>query len=52
MSKKILIANRGESVRAAGVSAKPNRTKSLSAKTNCSLRAAHAGELPAEATHV
>jgi hypothetical protein len=42
MFKKILIANRGENGRAAVVSAKPN----------CMVRAAHAGEFPAEQTHV
>jgi hypothetical protein len=38
MFKKILIANRGENGRAADVSAKPN----------CMVREAHAGEFPAE----
>ena len=42
MFKKILIANRGENDRAAGVSAQPNRV----------VRAAHAGEFPAEMNHV
>jgi hypothetical protein len=42
MFKKILIANRGENGRAAAVSAKPN----------CMVRAAHAGEFTAESSHV
>ncbi len=42
MFKKILIANRGENVHAVGVSAKPNGL----------VRAAHAGEFPAETQHV
>ena len=42
MFTKILIANRGESAREADASAKPN----------CMVRAAHAGEFPAEASHV
>ena len=42
MFKKILIANRGEIGRNAAVSAKPN----------CVVREAHAGEFPAETTHV
>ena len=42
MFKKILIANRGEIARAADASAKPN----------CLVRAAHAGEFPAEVHHV
>ena len=42
MFKKILIANRGESARAARASAKPH----------CMVRAAHAGELDAATDHV
>ncbi len=42
MFKKILIANRGENGRKADVSAKPN----------CLVRAAHAGEFIAENQHV
>jgi hypothetical protein len=42
MLNKILIANRGENGRAAGVSAKPH----------CRVRAAHAGDLAAGAWHV
>jgi hypothetical protein len=43
MFTKILIANRGESERSAGASAKPHRV----------VRAAHAGEFtPMERTHV
>ncbi|HEY5323836.1 MAG TPA: hypothetical protein VIK58_13480 [Caldimonas sp.] len=42
MFTKILIANRGENTRAAIVSAKPHRM----------VRAAHAGDLPAETAHV
>jgi hypothetical protein len=42
MFKKILIANRGENGRAADVSAKPN----------CLVRAAQAGDLAAEMKHV
>jgi hypothetical protein len=42
MFTKILIANRGESVRAANASAKPHRV----------MRAAHAGDLDAGAPHV
>ena len=43
MFKKILIANRGESKRAARASAQPH----------CLVRAAHAGDLvPMEASHV
>jgi len=42
MFKRILIANRGENGREAGVSAKPNRL----------VREAHAGEFPAESAHV
>jgi len=38
MFKKILVANRGENGRVAGVSAQPDRM----------VREAHAGELPAE----
>jgi hypothetical protein len=41
MFKKILIANRGDNGRTA-VAAKPNRL----------VRAAHAGEFPAETEHV
>jgi len=42
MFTKILIANRGENDREAGVSAQPN----------CQVCAAHAGEFPAETDHV
>ena len=42
MFTKILIANRGENGREADVSAKPN----------CLVGAAHAGEFPAENQHV
>jgi len=56
MFKKILIANRGENDRAAGVSAQPNcmvRAARASAQPNRMVRAAHAGEFPAmETCHV
>ena len=42
MFTKILIANRGENGREADASAKPN----------CLVHAAHAGEFPAENQHV
>ena len=41
MFKKILIANRGE-----------NGPRAVSAKPNCLVRAAHAGEFPAQTQHV
>ena len=41
MFKKILISNRGD-----------NGRKAVAAKPNCLVRAAHAGELPAEIHHV
>jgi biotin carboxylase len=41
MFKKILIANRGE-----------NGRKAVSAKPNCLVREAHAGEFRAENSHV
>jgi hypothetical protein len=42
MFKKILIANRGENGRLPAVSAKPD----------CMVRVAHAGDFPAESPHV
>ena len=41
MFKKILIANRGD-----------NGRKAAAAKPNCLVRAAHAGDFPAEMQHV
>ena len=41
MFKKILIANRGD-----------NGRKAVAAKPNCMVRAAQAGEFPAEIHHV
>ena len=41
MFKKILIANRGD-----------NGRKAVAEKTNCMVRAAHAGDFSAETQHV
>ncbi len=48
MFDKILIANRGENGHTVDVSAKPKQAQRVSAKPNCLVRAAHAGDFSAK----
>jgi hypothetical protein len=44
---KILIANRGDNDRAAGVAAQPERVMRVAAQPERVMRVAHAGDFPA-----
>ena len=52
MFTKILIANRGESWHSPLRRSQNDREADVSAQPNCWVRAAHAGEFPAENRHV